>query len=369
MDRRRRLKTVAVLSLTTVALCAGCGFIADKDRIKIARINERFIDRGELFRIIREMPDDERPIIQNKGDMLRVLRAYLDEQIKMPLSDEVEAELDGKPLVPREMATQRFFQEHPDDDYQALYAIEDAEAVGMSEAQLEVAKEQIELSIDRTLDRLRGDAAVQYRAVAALKTGLLTLDDADFQQEYNLRKGELKKLEWMQFRGFRFPTDMPKAEQEAANVRKRLDAGEDFEKLSEEYTARNSDFVVHSEIENNPTLAKFRGFWVNASGCEKGDIIGPVYLPEYHALGEPDQQGRQMVKAMPAAYMVIEVLDHRPETTLTLQEAKRALAPPILMAKMMELLREQNGVQIFEDKLPDPALFSKRSRTSEWDNM
>jgi hypothetical protein len=36
------------------------------------------------------------------------------------------------------------------------------------------------------------------------------------------------------------------------------------------------------------------------------------------------------------------------------------LAPFILISKMMSQLRQENGVEIYEDSLPDPAMFSDR---------
>ena len=369
----------SVCCVLLLLLCCGCGFIADKDRIKIAKINDRFVTRGELFRIIREMPDDERPAIRNKGDMLRVLKGYIDDEIKRREAAEVEAGLEGQPLVAREAAKQRFFREHPEDSFADILDLESGEPLGLSDAQLIAMKEEIELRIDKVEEKMRGDAAVMRRAMERYKSGSLVISNEDYELEYNLRKADLKKLEWMEFEAFRFPTKMPvpteapmavlSPEEEAANVRRRLDAGESFEALKDEYLARNPGFVVYSEIENNPTLAKFRGFWLNASGCKKGDIIGPVYLPAYQVVGQPDAQGRQRVINMPSAFMVLKVLGHRPERSLTLDESKPTLAPSILMAKAMRQLREENGVEIYEDKLPDPALFSRQYRSSEWDSM
>lgn len=346
----------------------GCGFIADKDRIKIAKLKgqdgaERYVTRGDLFKVIREMPDDERPTIRNKGDLLRVLNSYIDQQIKLPLADGVEAELkaQGKALASRETAMQRYFKLHDDDNYAQIYRLQNADQLGMSEAQLIALKQEIDLGIDRVYDLMRCDNAVAYRSIADFKGGALKLVDADFEKEFAVRKDELKKLEWMQFRAIRFPVDMAKSETEAATVRKRLDAGETFDALKTEYAARNPEFVIKSEIENNPNLERFRGFWLDASESKKGDIIGPIYLPEYQAMGNPDAQGRASVRNMPAAYLVLQVINHRPETAMTLQEAKPSLAPSILIAKEMQKLREENGVEIYENKLPNPAMFSDRA--------
>jgi len=339
---------------------SGCGFIADKDLIKIAKIGDHFITRGELAKVIHDMPDDERPSnIRNKGDLLRALNDYIDELIRIPIAESMAEQLEK--MVPREAAMQRYFKEHPDDNYASLYATEDAESAGMSPEALKAQKAQIDEGIDRTLTKMRGEAAVALKAMESIKKGTLTISDEEYQQEYGFRKNDLKKLEWMRFRAIRFRAETANSEAEAAAVRKRLDAGEPFDKLFEEYASKDKELILTSEIENNPGLAKFQQFWLNASGSKKGDIIGPVFLPEYQIMSNPDAQGKARVQNMPAAYLVIEVLDQRPETTLTLEEAKPRLAPFVLLAKMMAQLRQENGVEIYEDKLPDPSIYTDRT--------
>lgn len=366
MNTRNRFRR-AIFRLSAIVLLlpmvAACGFIADKDRIRIAKMDDRYITRGDLFRIIREMSDAERPIIRNRGDLLRVLNDYINEQIKRPLADEVQQEV-GKDLVSREAAAQRYFvkrqKEHEQSegekvDFQAIYNLQDPKVLDISQAELDGQKQEMDVGIDRELEKMRSEAAVMYRALKALKDGSMTITQEELEQEYRLRKDELKKLEWMKFRALRFPADMPNSEIEAANVRKRLNNGELFDSLIDEYKARIPGCFVESEIENNPTLERFRGFWLNASGAQRGDYIGPVFLPQYQVMVEAQGQARAIT--MPDAYLVLEVLDHRPEQTLSIEEAKPALEPDIAVAKMMRLLREQHGVVIYEDKLPDPSMF------------
>jgi len=488
--------------LFALALAMGCGMIADKDRIKVAKINERYITRGDLYKVIREMPDAERPDIRTKGDMLRVLNGYIDQAIKLPLGQEVEREVQeqGKKKVIQGLAAGRFIQEHaqekyakilkaknaeeagmsqqdfdavkqemasvieqltheieaqlagpdrarlarqiaeaqflqvhakdkygavlaaetaaaaglpPDEferlkgevasaidqlaaqveqgfdgkqatlvsrqqatqshfkklraqdpdadvDYAAIYNLKDPSVMGLTDLEFEMMKEELDIGIDRELEALRGSAAVAYRASQALMDGTLKLDDTDFGIEYRLRKNELKRLEWLKFRAFRFDPDTPNAEVEAAKVRKRIDSGEAFDDLVKEYAEKNPNLILDDfEIENNPAFARFRGFWLNASGCEQGDIIGPVYMPQYQVTVQG--KGRTASHLMPAAYLVLQVLDHRPETQLTLEEAKPQLVTTIAFARMMDLLREENGVEIYEDKLPDPSMFVQRT--------
>jgi arsenate reductase-like glutaredoxin family protein len=41
--------------------------MTDKDRIRVAKVGERYITRGDLFKIIREMPDNVRPMIRTEA--------------------------------------------------------------------------------------------------------------------------------------------------------------------------------------------------------------------------------------------------------------------------------------------------------------
>ncbi|HNR35679.1 MAG TPA: peptidylprolyl isomerase [Candidatus Hydrogenedentes bacterium] len=348
--------------LVMIVAFSGCGFIADKDQIRVAKFKNRYITRGELAKVIRDMPDEDR-IIKNRGDMLRILSNYIDEQIKIPLGQEVEElyKSRGQTLLPRSAAMQQYFQKHEEDNYAAMYMAQDPALFGMSKEQLDMAKEQMDNEIDELHEKLLGDAAVGYKAVEALKSGALTVTDAEYEQEYRLRKGEFKKLEWVKFLAIRFPAEQPGAGKDAAAVRKRIDAGESFDAIVEEFKAKDPASILESEIENNPNLTRFATFWLEVSGREAGEIVGPVFLPDYQVIGKTDAAGKQSLQQMPAVYMVLKVLDHRPEEPMSLEEAKPQLAPTILIGKMMAELRKQNGVEIYEKKLPDPAMFGERA--------
>ncbi len=370
--RARWFKYSWLLSVAAVVMFTACGMITDKDRIKIAKLQDvdpvtgqtydRYITRGELAKIIREMPDDERPIINNKGDLLRVLKGYIDEQIKMPLAQSVAAEVEamGKQLVSRQQAQQAYFAKHAEDNLEAIYNLQDPKSVGMTQEEFEGQKEIIELGIDQEYNKLQAQQALTYQAAKDFKEGALVLADEDYEREFSVRKSELKTLEWVKFRAIRFPVTMPNATALAADTRSRINNGESFYDVYNEFKAKTVDFVMESEIQNNPNLAKFEGFWRNAAGCKAGDILGPVYLPEHQVLGEPDAQGMARYVEKPAAYLVLEVLHHQDEAPMTLEEAKPTITPSILVAKEMDKLRKDRGVEIFEDKLPDPNMFSRQ---------
>ena len=356
---------VFVLSLLLVN--TGCGFISDKDLIKIAKIDGRYITRGELSKYLRELSDEERPYVRNKGDLIKVLNDYVDKQIKIPLGKEVNALFvsQNKTLVPREQALARYFQENKDNDFAKMYFAKDAKEFGMTDEDLQHVRAMIDTRVDLVLEKMNGDAAVLYKGIEAYKNKEMAITDEEFQQEYTLQKDVLKKFERIAFRAIRFPADTPNSSPEAdsAAVRKRIDSGEDFDKVFTEYANRNALYVVESTIDNNPTLEKFRGFWLTVSGAEPGAILGPIYLPEYQ-LTTQNVQGQTVGETMPAAYLILKVITHTPEAPMPIEDAKTQLAPSIIVTKEMKKLREDHGVEIYEAKLPDPSLFSDQYRRS-----
>ncbi len=341
-------------SALAVCLCCGCGWIADKDRIQIAEFMGEPITRGNLFEMLRNMPDDERPHIKTKGDMLRVVNRYLDRKVKSAVAEKLAAQ--GKVLVPRERAVQRFIAMHPGENYELLFKVEDPSVLGMTEGEWEIVKSEAEVEIDRIHEEMKGDAAVAYLALEALRQQQLEITEEEYEQEYALRKDELTKPEQIRFRAIRFKTAEGDAEAKAAEVRRRLDEGEDFDAIVEEFRKKDKDNVVELEMRNDATAARYNSFWMNASGCEQGNIVGPVYMPAHELVGVNSVRGKPDVRKVPECYMVFKVLEHSPARPLTLEEAKLQLTSPLLVAKMMDKLRDEYGVRVYEDKLPDPTL-------------
>ncbi len=361
---------VSGLALAGVAaFCAGgmpgCGQIIDKDRIRIAKVGDKFITRGDLFKLIREMADTERPKIQSKGDLLRILNQHIDAGIKIPLGKKLKDE--GKIDIPRDAAREQYFRESGDegDHLRAMWAMQvpaNGESTplmrqyDLTAERLQFQKDLIDEDTDRTLERMLGDKAVEYLAATAYKEGKITVSDEELAREYRMAGETMKTLEEMTFLAVRFPAALPDAPARAAEVRRRLDQGESFDALVDEHLlkgkAENRSYVIESGIANNPALERFKGFWDTASGSGPGTIIGPVYLPAYQQVAQ-DSQGRTRSVNMPDAYLVLRVSTHKPEKTLTMEEAKPLLAAPLLVGKMMEQLRGENGVEIYEDKLPE----------------
>jgi hypothetical protein len=350
------MQRVTALALLIAIISAGCGFIADKDRIVVGRIGDNVIRRGDLFNVLRAMPDEERPNIVNKGDLVQVLQTHIDDELKLGLGQRMAAE--GKVDVPRERAEEAYFATHP--ELISVRQVTDPSALGMTTEQLAAMQEEVEMGIDRVQDKLLGESAVFALAKDYLEAGVIEVSEEDLNQEYSLRKNELLSFETVDFVGLRFPTTMPNAEFEAANARRLVDEGAPWDQVLAQYYNANPDLVFRSKIENNPAATKFRGFWTTAAGAKKGDVLGPVFIPAY-SLVATTPEGGQETQSMPDAYLVFEVINHKPEALKTIEEAKADLLPSILYRKALKALRDEKRAEIYEDKLPDPSLFMEES--------
>lgn len=363
--REVRRKSFLALVLATIGVLpftgAGCGMIADTDRIVVAKLDGKTITRRILLDYIYDMKNEERPIIRSRGDYLRVLNQYIDRKIKIPLGQQMAD--DGKLTIDREAARERFFSKSGDNEeqYRHMWSVpvpkpgEETELMKVYNLQavdIQAMKNIIEQETDRVVEEMQAEQAVQQLAVEALKSGEITLDAEALKLEYEVNKDQLKTFESISFVGLQFPVSDPQANAEAVKVRQRLDAGEDFDVVLNEYITRNPHFGIRSEIENNPSLTRFQLFWDQVSGAKQGDILGPLYMPE-SARVRQDATGQTVQEVVPATYLVFEIEQHNPGRTLTLEEATPMLAGPIAYAAMMKRLREQHGVEVFEDKLPD----------------
>lgn len=363
--------------LLMLILLAGCGIVADKDRVVVATLDGKNITRGDLFSLIRGMEDSKRPIIKNKSDLLRVLNNHIDEQIKIPLGRKMQE--DGLLNLSWEQALQQYFSLTGDQEQHSrmIWNMEIPEGdqttplmdvYNLTPKQIAATKAIIAQEVDFLLEKMLGEAAVLQLVKTDIVNQKVQFDQEDLEREYRLRKDQLKKLEWMRFAGLRFPTALPDAEHRAADISDRLKAGESFEEILAEFKRTDPGKVIESEIENNPGLPKFKGFWFAASGAEPGTVIGPVYLPEY-TMQMQDAQGQVTAQTMPDAYIIFQVVERHDESTLSLEEAKAALLPELLLSEKMNELRAQHGVQIYTDKLPDPAQFAEEDPYAALDQV
>ena len=355
------LRGLAFLALV-LAGSSGCGWIADTDRIVIAKIGDKEITRGTLARIIYDMPDDERPIIRTRQDYLRVLEQYIDKEIKIPLGIELAAK--GEIKVDRDAVREEFFKTAGDKEetYRHMWSIpvpkpgEESQLMqiyNLTAEEIQRVKDMIEQETDVMMDKLQGDEAVAYLAQKAFLAKELVLDEADLKMEYEVNKENFKSFESLTILGIQFPTAQPGSSAEASKVRERLNAGEAFDDILNEYLARDIRFGIESVIENNPSLERFKGFWQEASGAAVGDVLGPTYMPDYGRLGK-DANGQAVQETVPECWIVFKVLEAKPATILTFEEARGYVSAPVAFTEMLKKLREEKGVEIFNEKIPEP---------------
>ena len=353
MNRRiqERLHRSLCKVATWLIVCAvsGCGLITDKDRLQVATYRGEPISRGDLLKLIREMPDEDRPLIQTRADLLRTLNKYINDLIKEELSKELTKE--NRIQVSRDLARQAYFQKHPES--LSVYQIHVPEDLGMTEGDVAAMKADIEFKIDDEVEVLLREAALQYKIQEAIKARAVTIEPEDFEREYMLREKELIQFESIDFIAFQFPTQAQNAVQEASRARQRMDAGESFDAVLESYVSDNPEMGMRSFLQNDPTSEKFRPFWDIVTGCSVGDIIGPILLPPYDR-AIPRQDGSFESRSMPAALLVLEVLEHTPQGNLSLEDARAEMAATILSRKLLEMLRAERGVEVFPENLPRP---------------
>lgn len=372
-----------VLLLITIT---ACGKIGDPETIKIARIDNEYITRGDLYKILREMDDRERPKISSRGDFLRVLNQQIDLRIKIPLGKKLAEE--GKIQLDRNLAREQFFRMAGDeqDQLRAIWDIPIPEGdtvtplmqvYNLTPSTLRTMKEYIEQETDKIYERLLGDQAIAYLVGEDVKANKLNVTQEELEREYNLKKDSYHVYESIKFRGIFVPTSVPNSAKICSEYRSQIDAGKSFDDLVKEILLQKESIVIapeikniiisESEIENNPNSARFRGFWSVAENVEEGTILGPIYMPEFQSMAQ-DEKGNVKTQVMPDSYVVLKVLEHRPERTPTIDEIKHLLVAPILIGKKMEELRKLHNVEIYEKNLPEPS--SARDQfTNPWEEL
>lgn len=364
----RRMGAGLLLAALLGCLMPGCGWLADEDRIVVAELDGEPITRGALFQLIREMDDNQRPEIRNRGDYLRVLNNYIDEEIKRPLGQDLDQKLEQAHRdALRFQAREEVFERNKDFNFREVYAMEvPADGVATPAMQtyditargLQNMKDLIEDQTDVVYERLLGNLAVGLMGQQAFEAQQVTITPEEIQREYALNQEQYQTFERLVFRAVLFPPT-PDGAKEAAAFRTRLDGGVSFEDLFAECAAADSCRVIESEIENNPAIARFRGFWENAAGAEPGAVLGPIFLPMFRKAPKADESGKPDENFMPDVYLVLKVLERHAPAPMTLEEVlkspehARALLLPLCTARMMDRLRQDHGVKVFEDKLPE----------------
>ena len=341
------------LILACISVLASCGNIVDKDRIRVAKIGDQYVTRGDLYRYLRLMSPEERPHINNRGDLLRVLEKYIDEQLQEHVANELLTE--GEIAAPPEEQIARLYDaQHPEMNINP----ENPEQFGMTEADVEAIQQKRQKGIEELRQQLLKQEAVIQAVQKAVETGEITISEEEYQEEYEMRKNELFKPEKVTFRALIFPIQTPEAGPSSAEARKRLVKGEPWEEVAKSFTEARKAIPLQTTFVNTGQ-PKFQSFWEQASGTQKGRILGPLIIEDWEMV--TPGAGNQPQRTSLTGYLVAEVLDITPPAQKTFEEAKLDLAPSIYYVKFMNALREKQGVEIYEERLPEPSLYREQS--------
>jgi hypothetical protein len=326
----------------------GCGRIADPNRKVIAEFSGEKMRRSDLKKIIREMSDEERPLIQSRDDLIDTLNRHINESIKAEVAKGLR--LEKKITVHRDQARAIYFAQNP--EFVNVASVVDPSVMDLSEIELVALQAEMEFGIDDVEEILYREAGFQYRIQEYIESGGATIDPVEFAAEYELLKKSLVTFELIDFIGIRFPNARG-AQEEAQKARERIDAGERFDDVLQSYMAINGEFGMRSAFENNPSQPRFRRFWYSVTGCATGDILGPVFLSSYEQV-ELDAAGNEVTQRQPDSWVVLEVLEHRAPRLKTIDESREQLMMPILARKVMENMREEFGVVVYPEGLWRP---------------
>ena len=197
--------------------------------------------------------------------------------------------------------------------------------------------------------------ALKFKVYEAIQNKTIQITPDDVQREYERRKNELIKFEYIEFVAMQFPLSMPDAIERAGDARRRIDAGEKFDDVLRPYMEKDPNFGVPGALENNPAIERFRSFWDTAHGASVGQTIGPILMPEHDEYKMDPQTKKPVQQKRPAAQLVLEVTKHEPERIKTFEEAANDVATGIAKQRVLEQIRAEHGVEVYFEKLANPA--------------
>lgn len=334
-----------------VALLFGGSLIADKDRIVIARFENETITRGDFKDYLSELPDEERPLIQTLNNALDALNFWINDRIKGEIAKTLSAE--GKIQVSRDIAREQYFEKHP--EFRNAYQLADPTPLGLSQSELAAIQYEIEAGTDEEVERLLREEALRYTIQQAVQNRTISITPDEIRNEYEARKNELVRYEFIEFFGLQFPLEMPQWATLSGEARRRIDSGESFNDVVSSFVSQNPGFgLPRSGLQNDPNIERFKSFWATAHGAQKGQIIGPVLLPAHDEYVADPQTGQPVKRTRPAAQVLIEILNSEPQRLKTLEEAVNEVATTLATQKVIAQLRAERGVEVYPEKMENP---------------
>lgn len=348
------------LGFAVVFATAGCGYVADKDRIEIARYKDLSFTRGDFKMAVMRMPAEDKPDLRTRGDVRVAVQAYIDGILQDELAERLAAE--GKIAVADQLAQQRYFERTAEFQYDRIMAATSGAEVGLSEIDFVAMKAQIAEGIEGEKQALLREAAIAHQVQEALTANRYEVSDTEWRREYEIHKTKLIEPATASIKGVLIRADRDEAFTIASDVRKRLDAGETVDAVMDDMAARRQGAPLRTTLRYNPAdpaMAPFSEIWGELENATPGQIVGPAPVMPV----ERFDPATQTVQQTPPALLVCVVEAYSPDRPLTLDEAlenenaRAFLARNILTMKVEKELRETAGVEIYDDALPDPAVY------------
>ncbi len=334
-------------AIFVVPLLATCGVITEKSRIRVAKVGGEYFTRGDLEEAIRDFPAEEKPQIRTKGDLRVVLSEIIDESIKRGQATALIEQ--GKINVARQEAEVQYIMRYPEKSMQFLQ-LRDV----LPESDLKPYEEDRELAIDREEERMYADRALIHLINEAVQNGSLKVSEEQYVEQYELRKGQMYTFEQIAIHGVYLPLDAHEDwSAEVTKVLERMNNGGDPRKIAETYGEDKAGYLEVG-LTNQGANPKFTMFWQQASESEVGDVLA-AFIPDWQRTATV--AGQTETIPIPDSQLVFRVTQYVPARQKTLEEAKPALRSSVLFAQMMDRLREQSGVEIYDENLPDPGLY------------
>lgn len=349
-----------MLGFAAAVMTAGCGIVADKDRIEIARYNGVPFTRGDFKMAVMQMPAEEKPDLRTRGDVRMAVQDYIDGILQDALAERLASE--GKIAVPDELAAQRYFEKNAEFQYDRIMAATNPAEVGLNPIDFAAMRTQITEGIEREKKVLLREAALAYQVQEALAANRYEVSDSEWRREYEIHKSKIFEPATASLKGVLIRADRDEAFALASEARKRLDAGVPVDEVMAEMRANRQGAPLDTTLRynpNDPAMAPFVEIWPELEGATAGTVVGPAPVMPANRFDPASQS----VQQTPPALLVCVVQSYTPDRLLTLDEAlenepaRTFLAQNILKMKVANALRDEAGVTISDDALPDPSAY------------
>ncbi len=312
-----RLRLFSLLVFLLGGAVGACGLITDESRVKVARIGDEAITRGDLDSYIQQLPIEERYKTKSKQAKLQKLQQMVARNILLKEVDKRGIQATDEE-VDREMQRRGIQDINPE----ALGDYGPVDGAGHDHGHA-MPNQRENIAIEIRLAKLQQQA---------IPPGL-KVSDEEIAEVYEASKASFVEPESVLMR---FVTCA--SMEEAQKILERTRAGEDFAEIVRKSAAETEGKAGEGAM----ALAEVGPQELNDAirAAEPGDMLGPV--------------GRG------AEFDIVQLIERRAPREMPLNEVRNWIGQRLLFEKAQQAqvkffadLRESYGVEIFPDNLPE----------------